>query len=203
MGEDSDVDAARLYPQGKIVAIGASTGGPIALGTVLKGLPRGFPCSVLIVQHIALGFICGLVEWLQKETEHPIRLAEDWEPLRSGTVYFPPDDHHLAVSPQGRIVLTKDPPIGGHRPSVDYLMRAVARAYGPRAVGVVLTGMGRDGARGLLKIRDAGGRTIAQDEATSLVFGMPMKAIDLKAARVVRPINQVSEAILEALALME
>lgn len=181
-----------------VVVIGASTGGPPALATILKGLPRYLPVPIAIVQHIAPGFVAGLRQWLERQSALPVTLAGEGTPLRSGHVYLAPDDHHLAIGAGKKLTLTHEAPLRGHRPSVDRLMESAAHIYGADVLGVLLTGMGRDGAHGLKKIREAGGRTIAQDEATSLVFGMPREAIVSGAAEIVSPLEKIADEIVQA-----
>jgi two-component system chemotaxis response regulator CheB len=169
--------AARI----EVVAIGASTGGPQVLQQILTELPRGFGVPIVIVQHIASGFVDSMAEWLGSASGLPVRLATTGSALDGPGVHIAPNDRHLVV--RGRALrLTDDPPVSGHRPSATVLFRSVAREYGPAAVGVLLTGMGDDGAVGLADLQRAGGVTIAQDEATSVVFGMPGVAIKLGAA---------------------
>lgn len=167
----------------KVVAMGASAGGPPVLQAILSGIPKRFPAPILIVQHIAEGFIDGLIEWLTKSSVVPIRLADDREALMPGHVYFAPDRCHMGVSASdNRILLTDSEPENGSRPSISFLFRSVARAYGEHSVGVLLTGMGRDGADGLKLMRDHGAITIAQDKASSLIHGMAGEAIKLDGA---------------------
>ena len=182
-----------------LVVIGASTGGPPALAKVLGELPRYFPVPIAIVQHIATGFIAGLRQWLERQSALPVQVAADEVPLQSGHVYLAPDDRHLEVGPGRILTLNSEAPSRGHRPSVDRLMDSAAHVYGPNVVGVLLTGMGRDGAQGLRNIRDAGGRTIVQDEDTSLVFGMPREAILNDAAEIVSPLDKIAGEIVEAI----
>jgi two-component system, chemotaxis family, protein-glutamate methylesterase/glutaminase len=171
-----------------VVAIGASTGGPPALKTVLSGLPKDFRLPLLIVQHIAPGFTQGFAEWLSKASGIPVHIASDGETPLPGNAYLAPDGFHLGLGKGLIIALSSDPPEnGGLRPSVSYLFRSVARVLGPFAVGILLTGMGRDGARELNDLRAMGALTIAQDEASSVVHGMPGEAIKLGAAIYVLP----------------
>jgi two-component system, chemotaxis family, protein-glutamate methylesterase/glutaminase len=166
----------------KIVAIGASTGGPTAIQKILSELPKDFPAPILIVQHIVAGFIEGLAEWLKLTTSLPIIIAGHGERLLKGHVYIAPDGYQLKVESNATICLTRDEPEHGLRPSVSYLFRSVAKAFGPNAVGVLLTGMGKDGAQELKLMRDSGAATIAQDEESSVIHGMPGEAIKLGAA---------------------
>lgn len=181
-----------------LVAIGSSTGGPAALASLLKGLPPDLPVPVLIVQHIAQGFDRGLVEWLDKVTRLSVRLAEAGSPLRPGEVLVGPQDRHLGVVGNGTAELSAAPAIGGHRPSATHLFSSVARSYGDRAMGVILTGMGNDGAVGLLDLRTAGGVTVAQDKASSVVYGMPREAVHLGAVDCILPLQEIAPAIARA-----
>jgi two-component system chemotaxis response regulator CheB len=179
-----------------LLAIGASTGGPAALNTVFRGLPTGFPLPLLVVQHMTIGFTAGLVAWLQLESRLAIKLANEGEQLNPGTIYIAPDDTHVQVLNRGVIALSKAPPVSHVRPSATVLFESVARVYGGEAIGVLLTGMGDDGARGLKAMHDRGAPTIVQDEATSAVYGMPKVAVELGAADQRLPLPQISNAIL-------
>jgi len=165
-----------------VVAVGASTGGPPALKEILSGLPKDFPVPVLVVQHIARGFIDGFATWTQSHCATEIRVARHGEPALPGRVYLAPDDYHMGIDRQRRVVLRKGLPENGHCPSVSFLFRSVAESFGSAALGILLTGMGFDGARELKLLKDGGAVTIAQDEASSVVFGMPREAIRLNAA---------------------
>ena len=165
-----------------LVAIGASTGGPPVLRTILSGLPKNFPVPVLIVQHIAKGFSPSLVQWLQRETVSPVHLAKQGDEPLPGHVYIAPDDIHMGVAVNRRIALTLAPLEHSLRPSVSYLFRSVATAYGSNVIAALLTGMGRDGAKELRLLRDHRAVTIAQNKETSVVHGMPGTAIALDAA---------------------
>jgi len=156
----------------------ASTGGPQALATVLGGLPPDYPVPVLVVQHIAAGFIDGLVRWLDGAIDLSARLAEDGAQLAPG-ITVAPEGVHLRVGPDGRLVLDRRGNGGLHRPSGDVLLASLAESLGADAAAVVLTGMGRDGAVGAAKVHAAGGLVIAQDEESSAVFGMPKAAAEL------------------------
>jgi two-component system chemotaxis response regulator CheB len=166
----------------EIAAIGASTGGPAVLAEILGGQRASFPVPILVVQHIAHGFAAGLAAWLDDQTELRVKLAEPYERVQPGIVYVAPDDRQMGLATGGRIHLTEEPAEAGFRPSISHTFRSAAAHYGPAAAGVLLTGMGHDGAEGLLQIRDAGGLTFVQDEATSVVFGMAAQAIRLGAA---------------------
>ncbi len=186
---------ARGQTGAQLVAIGASTGGPQTLQAILSALPASFPCPILCVQHISHGFLEGLVEWLARSCRLGVRVAQDGEEARAGTIYFAPHDRHLEIGAGNCLLHSPAPPIDGHRPSASALFGSVARCLGPRAVGVLLTGMGSDGAAGLLEMARRGAATIAQDEASSVIFGMPRQAIELGAAQYVLPLDQVAPAL--------
>ncbi len=166
----------------KLVAIGASTGGPPVLHVILAGLPRDYPIPILIVQHIAAGFVDGLADWLQQVTGLPIHLAAHGQHPLPGHVYLAPDSAHLGMDWGGRIALSEAGPENGLRPAVSHLFRSVSSALGANVIGVLLTGMGKDGAVELKQMRDKGAITIAQDGESSVVHGMPGEAIRLDAA---------------------
>lgn len=189
------IEAALPGRKVEILAIGASTGGPAALYKVLSGLPANFPVPVVIVQHISFGFVDGLASWLGGGCKLPVRVPAHGEHLEAGTVYIAPDGHHMEVTPFARVRLTDDAPVGGHRPSVTRLFESVARAFGASTLAVILTGMGADGAVGMKVLKDAGARTIAQDEGTCVVFGMPKEAIAMGAIDSVLPLPQIAPMI--------
>jgi two-component system chemotaxis response regulator CheB len=176
----------------RLVAIGTSTGGPQTLTTILSALPGDFPVPIVIVQHIASGFLPGMVDWLSKFCELSITVAKNDEDLQPGRVYFAPDGLQMGIRRWGSVRLAADDPLNGHLPSVSYLFRSVADVYGPNAVGILLTGMGRDGADGLRQMKDRGALTIAQDEKSSIIFGMPAAAIALDAASCVLGLEQIA-----------
>lgn len=184
----------------KVIAIGASTGGPQALHTILSQLPAQLSVPVICVQHISEGFLQGLVNWLATESKLPVKIAQAGDVPRAGTIYFPPERHHLELDGGGRFVHSHLPALGGHRPSVTVTFNAVARFYSSSSAGVLLTGMGRDGADGMQAIAQAGGLTIAQDEASSVVFGMPKEAIALGAAQYILPIHGIAPLLLQKVA---
>ncbi len=179
-------------PKFQVVAIGASTGGPGAVVDVLGALPAPFPFPVLVVIHIGDPFGAAFADWLDQQTPHPARFAKDGEALGalSGQVILAPPGQHLIVE-GGRLRLTQGAERHSCRPSVDVLFESLAREYGPACMACLLTGMGRDGAAGLLSIRQAGGSTLAQDEATSVVYGMPREAVVLGAAQRVLPLQEI------------
>ncbi|MBZ0303320.1 MAG: chemotaxis-specific protein-glutamate methyltransferase CheB [Anaerolineae bacterium] len=179
----------------EITAIAASTGGPAALSEIFSGLPPDFPLPVVVVQHISSDFLPSLVEWLGKTASLTVKIAEAGEEPVPAHIYFAPGDAHLEVARNRRFRLDRTPGKASYMPSSDILLESVAASFGPRAVGVVLTGMGSDGARGLRAMRDVGAYTIAQDEATSVVFGMPQEAFLSGAACDVLPIKAVAPTL--------
>lgn len=183
----------------EILAVGASAGGPSALSTLLAGLPMGLPVPVVIVQHMPGEFVTGLARWLKKVTPLPVDIAQHNRVLRPGIVYLSPGDSHLAVNRQGALLVANLlPEPGGYRyqPAVDVLFESVAAACGAAAVGIILTGMGDDGAAGLLAMRQAGAHTFAQDQASCTVFGMPAAAIERGAVEQVLPLERLPDAVL-------
>lgn len=194
------VPASRRVPgRVRAVVIGASTGGPQAVARVLSGLPEDVGVPVLVVLHVAEHFGATVSEWMARVSGRPVHLARDGEPLTKGGICLAPADAHMTVE-GGRVVLSDAPPRHSVRPSVDVLFESAAREFGPDVVGVLLTGMGRDGARGMLALREGGAVTLAQDEATSAVFGMPAEAIRLGAVEQVLPLERIPAAILHVLA---
>lgn len=191
------VPSEPLKPAGPacVVAIGASTGGPQALRQLLGALPADFPVPVVCVQHISAGFLAGLVDWLDGVCEIDVTIAPRGEEAKPGCAYFAPETHHLEFR-EGRILeWSHGPPVEGHVPSVTSTFRSVARSCGGDAIGILLTGMGRDGADGLHDMRRRGAVTIAEAASTSLVFGMPAQAIALGAAQFVLPLPEIAERL--------
>jgi len=190
-----------LKPAGRpvqqpVVAVAASTGGPSALATILPGLAR-LDAPVLVVQHLHPDFIAGLVEWMSRVSALPVETAGHGQLARPGRVYLAPGDHHLRYTSNGRLELATSP-VTTHRPSADELFQSVAENAGPAGIGVLLTGMGEDGARGLLAIHQHGGQTLAQDEASSPVFGMPKAAARMGAVTELLPIDKLADAVQRA-----
>ncbi len=174
------------------VAIASSTGGPSALLKILKNLPPSFPAPIVVVQHICEGFGQGFVDWLNKECPLTVKAAERGEMLAPGTVFVAPDSYHLLIDP-GRVVrLSKSMPVNGLRPNATMMMESIARTVGAGTLGVILTGMGRDGAEGMKLIKEAGGMTIAQSPESCVVFGMPKEAIDLGVIDKILPIERIA-----------
>lgn len=182
----------------RLVAIGASTGGPGALVSLLRDLPKDFPIPLVIVIHLSPTFGPALAEWLDTMSPLCVRLATDGVALpTTGTVLLAPPDRHLVVEHE-RLRLTQDGERHSCRPSVDVLFESCAQAYGKRTIGCLLTGMGRDGATGLLAIRQAGGLTIAQDEASSVIYGMPREAARIGAAEVILSLDAIAPRLVES-----
>jgi two-component system chemotaxis response regulator CheB len=179
----------------QVVAIGASTGGPPVIQTILKGLPKEYPVPILVVQHIAAGFLGGMVDWLRQTTPLPVQLGVHGAPALPGNVYLAPDGFHMGLLPGGRVWLSKDAPENGLRPAVSFLFRSIANTSGARAVGVILTGMGRDGADELKLLKDKGAVTIAQDAETSVIHGMPGEAMQLGAALYTLPPDRIAATL--------
>jgi two-component system, chemotaxis family, protein-glutamate methylesterase/glutaminase len=169
----------------QVVAIGASTGGTVAINTILSRLPPGFPLPVLIVQHMTPGFIQGFADWLNITSRLPVHVASQDELVLPGHAYIAPDGFQMLAKHGGRISLIRSVPENGQCPSVSALFRSVAAVYGGKAVGIILTGMGNDGARELKLMKDRGAVTIAQDRESSVIFGMPGEAVNLDAVRYV------------------
>ncbi len=186
------------FTSDKIIAIGASTGGTEAIRTVLETVPTDAP-GIVIVQHMPAEFTRSFAARLNELCRVEVKEAQDQDRVQPGTALIAPGNHHMVVQRSGAryLVRIKDgPPVYYQRPSVHVLFESVARHAGPNAVGVLLTGMGADGGRGLKSMREAGARTIAQDEASSVVFGMPKEAINLGAAERVLSLNRISEGML-------
>lgn len=180
----------------RLVTIAASTGGPVALQSILSALPRDFPVPILVVQHIATGFIHGVATWLATTCSLDVRVPVNREITKPGTVYLAPDHHHMGISSGGAIILSNEPPIEGFRPSANYLFQAAGHAWGAGVVAVILTGMGRDGVNGLRALRDEGGHVIAQDEGSCVVFGMPKAAIEAGVVDHVLSLSEISGALI-------
>jgi len=202
LGQPAHTGPARSWPAaggrhaGEIIAIGASTGGPGAIVDVLRALPADFSVPVLLVQHISAGFAGAFVEWLGRQIHRTVTCAGDGEPVAAGMVVIAPADRHLTVR-AGRLRLSDGPERHSCRPSVDTLFESLATEYGAAAIGCLLTGMGRDGAVGLLAMRRQGAWTIAQDEASCVVYGMPREAVLLGAAHEVLPPAEIGAQLVE------
>ncbi|MEP6494830.1 MAG: chemotaxis-specific protein-glutamate methyltransferase CheB [bacterium] len=180
-----------------LVAIGTSTGGPAALHRILIDLPSAFPVPIVVVQHMAHGFIDGLAQWLSANVALRVLVATNGDKLAPGTVYLGADDSHFGVASDGRIALSNTAAIGGFRPSVDFLFDSCGRAYGPGLAALILTGMGQDGLDGLRTAKARGCHVIAQDEASSIVFGMNGKAIEHRLADEVLSLETIGRRLNE------
>jgi two-component system chemotaxis response regulator CheB len=191
-------DARRVGPQDKVVVIGASTGGPRALSTVVPRLPQDLPAAVLIVQHMPAGFTRSLAERLDAESAIVVKEASHGDRLEVGQALVAPGGFHLVLDGSGEIALNQKDPVHGVRPAIDVTMASVVQRYGRRTIGVILTGMGSDGSHGSVLIHAAGGRVIAEDESSCVVWGMPRSVAEAGAADVVVPLPEVPRAIQNA-----
>jgi two-component system chemotaxis response regulator CheB len=188
--------APSIEARTRIIAVAGSTGGPAALQQILSELPADFCLPILVVQHIGSGFVDGLVQWLNSVCSLHVKRATEGELLCPHTVYVAPDDSHLGVSSRSRIVLSQAERIDGFRPSATFLFESVARAFGESAVHVILTGMGHDGVSGLQVARKFRGTILVQDQASSVVFGMPGAAIDAGLADCVLPLPSIADQLI-------
>ena len=183
--------------QRRLLAIGASAGGPTAVATLLGGLPAELDCAVVVVQHVDERFAQGLAQWLSRSSARPVRVAEEGDGLSSDAVLIAGASEHLVLKTPGRLGYTAEPSDAPYRPSVDVFFRSVSLRWPGTAVGVLLTGMGRDGALGLKALRKRGHFTVAQDEATSAVYGMPKAAVALDAAVTVLPVERIAQRLVQ------
>jgi two-component system chemotaxis response regulator CheB len=193
--------ASAEAPAAECVVIAASTGGPTALQAVVSGFPAGLPAAVLVVQHIPRGFTRSLAERLDARSAIPVREARDGEAVLPGHILIAPAGIHMKLARRRgavEVVLDEEPRDALHRPSADVLMASAAEAFGPRALGVVLTGMGSDGTEGLRAIREKGGLTLAEAEETCVIYGMPKAAIEAGVVHRTVPIEGVAGEILAA-----
>lgn len=191
------VKAAKRPTPIKLIAIGASTGGPPVLQLILSALPRNYPLPIVIVQHMTPGFMLGFIDWLSSSISLPIKLAENGDILASSYVYVAPDGLQFKIERGEKIVLHEDAPEHNFRPSVSYLFRSLTENYGSSVAACLLTGMGRDGAWELRLLREKGALTIAQDEASSTVFGMPGEAVRMGAAKYVLPPEKIAALLVQ------
>lgn len=199
VGESKPVRPAGSFPR-QVVVIGSSTGGPRALHQLIPALPRDLPAAVLIVQHMPPGFTRSLAEGLDRGAQLSVAEASAGDRLETGLVLVAPGDHHMVITPEHKVRLDNQAPrLNGVRPSVDVTLSSVAQVFGSSAVGVILTGMGRDGTRGAMELRARGGRVVAEDEATCVVFGMPRSVIEEGAATAIVPLPQMADEILQLL----
>ena len=194
----------KVVPEVKVVAIGASTGGPRALGKILPQLDPDIPAGILIVQHMARGFTETFAARLDRESRIEVKEAEPGDRIEQGRALIAPGDYHMTVRRKttgndttGLINLNQDPPVYGLRPTVDAMMISAAEAYDDKTVGIILTGMGSDGARGMKAIKESRGKTIAQDKDSCVVYGMPKAALDEGAVDKLVPLDKIAEEIME------
>ena len=180
-----------------LVAIGSSAGGPAALEVLLKALPRDFPAAIVLVQHVDQVFAAGMAEWLSSASGLKVRLACEGEPPQPGEVLLAGTNHHIRLLKNGLLAYTAEPVNEIYRPSIDVFFESVARFWTGDAVGVLLTGMGRDGAKGLKLMRQQGYLTIAQDQQSSAVYGMPKAAAAIEAAVEIRPLERIAARLME------
>lgn len=183
----------------RLLAIGASAGGPAAVAKVLSGLPADFPAAVVVVQHVDEQFAAGMAEWLGRHSKLPVRVARAGEAPAAGTVLLAGTNDHLTLLAEGRLGYTANPREYVYRPSVDVFFQSVTRYWAGVAAGVLLTGMGRDGAVGLKSLRNQGHYTIAQNQATSAVYGMPKAAAVLDAAVDILPLDAIAPKLVAVL----
>ncbi len=189
----------KMITSPKIVAIAVSTGGPSALPVVLQELPGDLPAAVIVVQHMAEGFTAEYARWLGERCSLAVVEAKNNDIVKSGVCYIAPGNYHLLLGNTGRIKINQEPMFQGYRPSANLTFESVAAVYRQNAVGLIMTGMGNDGARGIARIKELGGRTIAQDEATSVVFGMNRVAINEGSIQSVVPLDKIAEEIVRQL----
>lgn len=195
-------DFNRERKTGSIIAIGTSTGGPRALQSVIPQLPSEINGSILVVQHMPEGFTKSLANRLNSISNINVKEAENGETLEKGYCYIAPGNHHMVVRENnGKVIinLNKNQPVSGHRPSVDVMMESVANIKAMKKIAVIMTGMGSDGASGIKKILDSGGYTIAQDEESCVVYGMPKAAVNSGAINKILPLNEISNELINVL----
>lgn len=190
------VDTKKLSPKARMLAIAASTGGPAAIQTVLSGLGSNFPLPILLVQHIAQGFVEALVDWLNSILPLKVCVAHHEQHMEPGCVYLAPDNSHILTIGQGVIGLRAAMNFDRFCPSADILFDSVANVYGHQSIGIILTGMGDDGAQGLRSMHSRGSQTYAQDEASCVVYGMPQSAVALGAVKQVVPLDHMAQTVL-------
>lgn len=181
----------------EIVVMGASAGGPAAIVQILGQLPAGFPLPILVVQHLGADFVPGFANWLASRCQLKVQVALEGRVPAAGEIWVAPGGKHMTLNKDRQVVLHSDKGPHRHQPSIDVLFESVAQLYGARAIGVLLTGMGDDGARGMEKLRAQGARTIAQDEETCVVFGMPAAAMERQAVDYVLPLSHIAEALMD------
>ncbi|MGE6919683.1 chemotaxis response regulator protein-glutamate methylesterase [Achromobacter kerstersii] len=184
----------------RLLVIGASAGGPATLAQLLRDFPLDFPAGIVLVQHVDASFAAGMADWLNDQVLLPVRLVREGERPLPGQVLLAGTDDHLHLLADGTLRYTENPKESLYRPSIDVFFHSVAQHWRGLAVGVLLTGMGQDGARGLKALRERGCLTIAQDQATSAVYGMPKAAAAIQAAVEIRPLDQIAPRLIQAFA---
>jgi two-component system chemotaxis response regulator CheB len=183
LAQEASQSETFVGPAADVVAIGASSGGPRVIEALLSSLPSTYALGIVVIQHMTDGFTASMLRWLRERCALQIKIAEEGDAIVPRRVLFTPETLHMVVGIGGRVHLSDAEPVNGHRPSIDVTFKSIAKIYGARSAGVLLTGMGADGAQGLLAIRHAGGITMAQNEESSPIFGMPRAAIELGAAQ--------------------
>jgi len=181
----------------ELIVIGASAGGPGTLAQILGKLPENFPIPILVVQHLSADFVPGFADWLSRRCKMRVRIPIQGDVPSAGEIWIAPGGKHILLSADRRVMLHSDKGNQRHQPSIDILFESASNVFGQHAIGILLTGMGDDGAEGLEMLYKRGARTIAQDEATCVVFGMPAAAIERQAAEYVLPVHQISTALLD------
>lgn len=176
-----------------VFAIACSTGGPQALARILSSLPADFPCPVLVAQHISDGFASGMADWLGSLCKLSVRLVIEGDKLQAGVVYISPSERHFSVTHARRAMLIERSTSDIYRPSCDVLLKSVADVFGQQAIGIILTGMGSDGSLGIARIREKGGTTLAQNEASSIIYGMNRVAIEQGLINLVLPLDDIAD----------
>ncbi|MGE5500145.1 MAG: chemotaxis-specific protein-glutamate methyltransferase CheB [Syntrophothermus sp.] len=196
--KDEITDAANDYLTNhpRIIGLGASTGGTTVIQIILSGLPKDFSIPIVAVQHMTPGFTSGLVDWLNETSPVTVKIAENGEIIRKGMCYMAPDNYHIKIDKNGMVHYSDEPQIFSLKPSISFLFRSLAENFGPAAVGILLTGMGRDGADELKMMRDAGALTIVQDKESSVVYGMPGEAVKLNAAAKIMDPAEIADFLL-------
>ncbi len=193
---DSDSEKKQIK-RVEIIAIGASTGGPQTLDKFLSLIPKNLNVPLVIVQHMPANFLSVLIGWLQNDCPLPIKVAKNGEKPQPGVVYFAPDNYHLTINREKVFELVDDPPMHNVKPSASFLFKSVAEVYGNKAIGILFTGMGKDGAKELALIKEKGGITFAQDKESSIIFGMPKEAIRLNGATYIMPPEKIAQKMRE------
>lgn len=191
------VESSRIHGSRELIVLAASTGGPLVISRILRMLPEHFPVPIVIIQHVDAEFAPGLADWLSSETLRPVRLIQTHDRPLDHQVLLAATNEHLILSPSGEFQYSAEPADYPYRPSADVFFRSVAQNWKGQGAAVLLTGMGRDGAEGLLTLRQSGWMTIAQDQATSIVYGMPKAAAELNAAKKILPEEEIAASLID------